>query len=216
MHIDGNEKVSLEKWRLLRGDSVVLSEFCKVAPAKRARLARKSLQAKACGETSAFGKFSILNKHDKRPNELRPVKYPEMYKRVTEYILYGWHSGTPVSRQACYMEIFEFSGGAGIFYNQYICPEKDTAPAQLCHWLTRSLKRIGFSERKETISQKIPDNWKELSKEFSKNALDYLRKNAVDLVVTADQTFINLLLAKDDLLVPTGIRRVGTSVEGDD
>ena len=36
MHIDGNEKVSLEKWRLLRGDSVVLSEFCKVVPAKQA------------------------------------------------------------------------------------------------------------------------------------------------------------------------------------
>ena len=27
LHIDGDEKVSLEKWRLLRGDSVVLSEF---------------------------------------------------------------------------------------------------------------------------------------------------------------------------------------------
>ena len=86
----------------------------------------------------------------------------------------------------------------------------------MCHWLSRTLKRIGFSSRKETISQKIPDNWKELSKEFSRSALDYLRKNLVNLVVTADQTFINLLLAKDDLIVPTGIRRVGTSVEGDD
>ena len=215
-HIDGDEKVSLEKWRLLRGDNVVLSEFCNVAPAKRARLARTSLQAKARGETSALGKFSLLNKPDKRQNELRPVKYPEMYKKVTEYILYGWHSGAPVTRQACYMKIFEFSGGAGMFWNQYLNPEKDTAPAQLSHWLTRTLKRMGFSSRKETISQKIPDNWKELSKDFSTNALDYLRKNEVDLVITADQTFLNLLLAKDDLLVPTGIRRVGTSVEGDD
>ena len=172
---------------------MVLSQFCKVAPAKRAKLARKSLQAKARGETSDTGKFSLLNKYDKRQNELRPVKYPEMHKLVTEYILYGGHSGTPVTRQACYMKIFEFSGGAGIFYNQYLNPEKDTAPAQLCHWLTRTLKRIDFSERKETISQNIPDNWKELSKEFSKNALDYLRKNAVDLAVTADQTFINVL-----------------------
>jgi len=88
-HIGVDENVSLKKWRLLRGDSVVLSEFCKVAAAKRARLACKSLQGKARGETSALGKFYLLNKNDKRQIELRPVKYPEMHKRVSEYILYG-------------------------------------------------------------------------------------------------------------------------------
>ena len=132
-HIDGAAKVSLEKWRILRGDNVILSEFCKIGPSKRAKLARTSLQAKARGESSAIGKFSLLNKRDKRQSELRPVKYPEMYNKVTEFILYGWHSGTPVTRQACYMKIFEFSDGAGDFYDQYLNPEKNTAQAQLCH-----------------------------------------------------------------------------------
>ena len=114
------------------------------------------------------------------------------------------------------MKIREFADKTGPFFSQYLDATKVNAQTQLSHWLSRTLRRIGFSSRKETISQKIPDNWKEMSKEFSEKALDYLRKNKVDVVVTADQTFLKLLLAKEQLLVPTGIRRVGTSVQGDD
>ena len=35
-------------------------------------------------------------------------------------------------------------------------------------------------------------------------------------MVCADQTFVNYLLVKEKLLVPTGVSRVGTSVESDD
>lgn len=40
------------------------------------------------------------------------------------------------------------------------------------------------------------------------------RESDVDVVVCADQTFIKYMLAKEDILVPTGTRRVGTSVAG--
>ena len=35
-------------------------------------------------------------------------------------------------------------------------------------------------------------------------------------MICADQTFVNFLLAKEKLIVPTGVSRVGTSVETDD
>ena len=78
------------------------------------------------------------------------------------------------------------------------------------------LARIGFSSRKETVSQKIPDNWEEQSRAFSKHALSYFHMNKVDVICCADQTFIKYLLAKEHLLVPTGTRRVGTGIESPD
>ena len=55
-----------------------------------------------------------------------------------------------------------------------------------------------------------------MSIEFSAKTLDYLKRKNVDIVVTADQTFLKLLLAKEELLVPSGNRRVGANVQGDD
>ena len=78
------------------------------------------------------------------------------------------------------------------------------------------MKRIGFSSRKETVSQKIPNDWKEQSVAFSQNILKYFRDNNIDVVVCADQTFVRYLLAKEELLVPTGTRRVGTTVQSAD
>lgn len=49
-HVRDVDKVNLERYRELRGDTVVLSAFCGVPAAKRAKLARKSKAARARGE----------------------------------------------------------------------------------------------------------------------------------------------------------------------
>ena len=62
----------------------------------------------------------------------------------------------------------------------------------------------------------MPEDWYELSKAFSKSMLDYFKASRVDCVVCADQTFIKFLLAEEKLLVPEGLKRVGTTtVESD-
>ena len=43
-----------------------------------------------------------------------------------------------------------------------------------------------------------------------------LRSKKVDVVVTADQTFVRFLLADEKVLVPSGVRRVGSNVKKDD
>ena len=78
--------------------------------------------------------------------------------------------------------------------------------------MTRLLSRIGFTSRKETVSQSIPNNWKDLSITFSKSTREFFIEKGVDVIVCADQTFIKYLLADDNLLVPTGVKRVGTTV----
>ena len=214
--VDDKEQVNLSKFLPLRGKSVVLSKFCGVPPAKRAKLARKSAQAQARDEKSEVGNFTLVNKSVKNQYKARLSKYPAMVKKITDFVQWGWHSGAPVTRQACYMKAKEFCTEGDRFWKQYVNPEKDSAQTQLAHWLSRVLSKIGFSTRKETVSQSIPNNWKELSKRFSEETLEYLRRKEVNVVVTADQTFVRFLLANEDILVPTGVRRVGSNVKTDD
>ena len=214
--MDPAKKLRLTKFSELSGENVVLSKYCGIPAAKRARLAKKTKNALVRGETSVVGVFSSVKIPDKMQVRGRRVKYNIMCKKITDYILTGWHSGAPVSRQACYTKCRLWCNKDDEFYKQYVDPNKSSARIQLCHWLTRLLKRIGFSSRKETVSQKIPNDWKEQSVAFSQNILKYFRDNNIDVVVCADQTFVRYLLAKEELLVPTGTRRVGTTVQSAD
>ena len=131
--VDESKKLKLSKFRELRGDCVVLSRFCSVPSSKRAKLARKTSNAMARGESSEFGLFSIVNKRDKMQTRGRHIKYPEMTQKVIHYIIVGWHSGAPVSRQACYMKVREWVKKGSAFYAQYLDPARDSSNQQLCH-----------------------------------------------------------------------------------
>ena len=126
-HIDGMDKVNIEKFRDLRGDSVVLSSFCQVAPSKGAKLARVSAQALGRGEASGVGKFSQLNKFDKRHCYIRPMKFAAIHNKITDFIVSGWYSGTPVTREACYMVVREFAQPGGDLFKQYLDQDKSNA-----------------------------------------------------------------------------------------
>ena len=62
MFLGDEEKVDLSKYKVLRGHTVVLSAFCGVPAAKRAKLARKAKEAKARGEECKTGKFDLVNR----------------------------------------------------------------------------------------------------------------------------------------------------------
>ena len=55
-----------------------------------------------------------------------------------------------------------------------------------------------------------------MSESWSESTLECLRNNLVDVVVTADQTFIKFLCANEKVLVPTGMKRMGSTVKSDD
>lgn len=83
-------------------------------------------------------------------------------------------------------------------------------------WLHRAISKIGFSVRKSTISQKVPENWRELAEEGARRVRDKFKKEDVDVVLGADETFIRFHEAADKVIAPTGVKRVGTSIKTDD
>ena len=115
--VDDESTIDLSKYRELKGDTVVLSKFSGIPAAKRAKLSRRATHAEARGEKSVGGAFSILNRGDKMQVRLRKSKYQEMAKKVTDFILVGWYSGTPVTRHGCYETVMETCVVGSDFYN---------------------------------------------------------------------------------------------------
>ena len=84
--INSQSGVDLSRFKPLRGDTVVLSKFCNVPAAKRAKLARHSRQARERGVVSEEGIFKIVNRTDKMQVVSRQKKYRAMSDSLTEYI----------------------------------------------------------------------------------------------------------------------------------
>ena len=127
-YLDNSEKVDLSRFRMLRGESVVLSMFSGVQPAKRAKLARSSWCALNRGQASKYGRYCNMNKNAKRRYRPRQKKFPVMTEKITEFVLEGWYSGTPVTRSSCYDRMKEISVEGDKFYKQHIDPKKNTTP----------------------------------------------------------------------------------------
>jgi hypothetical protein len=64
---------------------------------------------------------------------------------------------------------------------------KETA---LAEFLKHALDRINFSCQKNSVGQKVPENWRELLIQNVKNIRELFAKEKVDIVVNADQCFI--------------------------
>jgi len=87
--------------------------------------------------------------------------------------------------------------------------------SNLSIFVSRVMKRIGYSDRKNCIGQAVPDDWYDISIEATKEIRnDFLSEN-VDVVVNADQTFINFHPESSYVIVPKSSRHVGGNVKAD-
>ena len=75
--VEDESRIDLSKFRELNGDNVILSKFCGIPPARRARLSKRSANAQARGEKTLGGIVSIENKGDKMHVGLISPKYKD-------------------------------------------------------------------------------------------------------------------------------------------
>ena len=99
------------------------------------------------------------------------------------------------------------------FWKSYLDPKKSTS--QLANFLSRGcLKRINFVARKNSISQVVPNTWREDSERAGADIRELMID--CDVIVNADQTFIKLHMVNDIVLAPAGTKRVGGKVNPTD
>ena len=88
-HIEEDSKVELSKWKMLRSENVVLSKFCCIPTSKHAKLGRSSSNARAKGLKSVVESFSFVKMNDKLQVRKRSSKFPEMFKKISNFVIIG-------------------------------------------------------------------------------------------------------------------------------
>ena len=85
-------------------------------------------------------------------------------------------------------------------------------PGSLRTWTRRVISRSQFSERVNTISQKVPVKWADIARGQSLLICKTAIELRVDNVFNMDETFILFYPGKDKVLVPKGTKQVGSLV----
>jgi hypothetical protein len=68
-------------------------------------------------------------------------------------------------------------------------------------WLECVLKKNGWTLRKKTVSQKIPNNWVEVARADSARICE-LMKAGVEVLINSDEMFVQFYPADDRVVAP--------------
>eukprot|EP00968_Pinguiococcus_pyrenoidosus_P019321 scaffold2088_cov452-Pinguiococcus_pyrenoidosus.AAC.1 len=142
----------------------------------------------------------------------RKPKYPTEESIAQSFMQLRWDSGDPASRQEIYDEVLSHPDTTQAFLDAYgPTSQKTSAKAGLAGWLTRVMERAGFSERKKTVSQLVPDNWESLVRQAAASVRETMQD--VDVLLNADQTFVLFNNETERVAAKRGARRIGSNVK---
>ena len=77
------------------------------------------------------------------------------------------------------------------------------------------LKKNGWTLRKKTVSQKIPNNWVEIARADSARICELMKVAGVEVLINSDEMFVQFYPADDRVVAPKGAHRVGSNIEED-
>jgi hypothetical protein len=130
----------------------------------------------------------------------KPGKYDEAYAWVKEQLEIGWNSGIPLTMSDLrnvikqqFPTMLDMNANA---YNQ---------------WVRRAVAKGGFSDRKESVSQKIPPDWREKSRCGARRVRQRFLQENVDYIISSDETFLLFHERYKKVLAKTGCKRVGVA-----
>ena len=78
-------------------------------------------------------------------------------------------------------------------------------------WIVRVLNDLDFSDRKSSIAQKIPENWRQVALSGAERICKLFKLHGIKCIFSADETNIKFHEASDTVLAPQGVKRVGSA-----
>ena len=100
---------------------------------------------------------------------------------------------------------------SGEFYEKVL--ERSESRKKLANFVSRTLEYFGFCVRKSTLSQSIPENWKELAIKGASRVRNRFKDKNVSVVIAADENFLRFHESSSELLAPKGEKRFGTAIK---
>jgi hypothetical protein len=149
----------------------------------------------------------------RRPGGGRPIKWDNLAKFIVSKVREEWERGLPI----CTEELF-------ILFQHHVISLEDPEARKLFvdgkkntvhKFIGRVLKKNKYSIRKNSISQSVPLDWRRKSEENTLRIRTLFKAENVDVVINADETFVLFHMKDNRLIVPTGIKRVGTAAQVD-
>ena len=162
----------------------------------------KSSQKKVAMSNLDNEKYKYLTSTYKRShtNTRKPGKYDNIYTWVKEQLEMGWNSGLPLTMndlrdmvKGQFPLVLDMTANA---YNQFV---------------RRAVAKCGFSDQKESVSQKIPPDWKEKSRNGARRVRERFLQENVDYILSSDETFLLFHKRYKKVLAKKGSKRVGVA-----
>ena len=154
-----------------------------------------------------------LKKKAKRLNQTdktKGLKYQEVHEFVWKVVQERWKSGQPITKSEVRIQCMKKFTEGDFFVNIL---DKAGNTNHFYVFLKRSLQRINFTDRKATISQQIPIDWKDRAREGAARVVKTFREKNVGAVMAPDETFIRFHERNSRILVPSGEKRVGSAAK---
>ena len=98
----------------------------------------------------------------------------------------------------------------GPLYDQHLS-KHDTRNKTARQWLRRVVDSANFSQRRESIGQKIPAEWRVLAERGAQRVRKTFSEAKVNVVINCDETFIRFHEASKKVLARKGSTRVGVA-----
>ena len=133
-------------------------------------------------------------------------KYKEVRKYISDVVLERWTSGDPISK----LQLNDM-------IRTKFCSDDDFKNVVLDNsnyfnkWTARVLNDMNFTDRKPSIAQKIPDDWRNIALNGAERVRKLFQSHSVKRIFSADETNVKFHEVSKTVLAPQGIKRVGTA-----
>jgi hypothetical protein len=137
----------------------------------------------------------------------RKPKFPQEEAFMNEFILSRWDRGIPCTFENVFDQMRSHYRGSTassefskIIYNS----------SHLRTFISRAMERYRWSNRKVSISQTVPSDWKDRAIDDALHICELFRRSDVDVEIAMDEVFMQFHATKDRVIAPCGVKRTGT------
>ena len=165
---------------------------------------KKHADAQRCTKTTYV---SAKTKHITCGFQKGPkLKYGEVRKYISDVVLERWTRGNPISKLQLKDIVRTKFATHDAFKNVVL-----TKPNYFNKWVIRVLSDINFTDRKTSIAQKIPDDWRNIACKGTDRVRKLFKSLGIKRIFSADETNVKFHEVSDTVLAPRGIKSVGTA-----
>ena len=133
-------------------------------------------------------------------------KYENVRNYISDVVTQRWTCGNPMSKSQL-KDMISLHFATDPDFSENVLRNSN----YFNKWVIRVLNDLNFSDRKSSIAQKVPDNWREVALSSAERTRNLFKSHGIKRIFSADETNIKFHEVSDTVLAPTGIKRVGSA-----